>query len=573
MYILGLNVFSHDTSAALFHKKELLIAVEEERFSKAKHTKNFPINSIKKCLEFAKINVSEVDKICIGWDINKILLERFLSQSSKESNLVKIFKERKEELDRIIDIKKQLGKLKFTCETLFYNHHDCHNAYSYATSDFKKSALLCLDGYGETKSSQIAFVNDNKKKILKEHNINNSLGLLYSAITNFLGFKSHCDEGIVMGLSSYGNYKNYLNTKQKYIDFFRKNIKFYKGDIKINRKFFSFGLTRKGWVTNHFVKIFGKHRTYNKPLTNHHKDISAALQKTLEQICQKICKFYFKKYRTKNLCLSGGVALNCVMNGKLHQITNFKNIHVPSCPGDAGVSVGACMMFLNDYYKENIKISNSPFLGIKYTKLTFKQLNKFFSKRKYKIFKLKNNYQKLSSFLHEGKIAATFVGRSEFGPRALGNRSILTRTYPGGMKDYLNNSVKFREEFRPFAPAVLDVYAKKYFDIKGESFNMTKTFSVKKIYKIEAVTHVDKSARVQVVRKKDNAFFYKLIENFHNFSGVPILLNTSFNIKGQPIVENIYDAIETFKKTKIDILVTENYFIKKVNENNNTRSE
>jgi carbamoyltransferase len=230
-------------------------------------------------------------------------------------------------------------------------------------------------------------------------------------------------------------------------------------------------------------------------------------------------------------------------------------------------------MFLNDYYKKNIKISNSPYLGLKYKKLTFKNLNKFFSKTKFKIFKLQNNYKKLCGFLHEGKIVATFVGRSEFGPRALGNRSILTRTYPAQMKDYLNNSVKFREEFRPFAPAVLDIYANEYFNIKGESFNMTKTFSVKKNHKIEAVTHTDQSARVQVVRKKDNIFFYKLIKNFYNFNGVPILLNTSFNIKGQPIVENIYDAVETFKKTKIDILLTENYFIKKVDENNNTRSK
>ena len=560
MYTLGLNVFSHDTAAAIFKNDNLIAAIEEERFSRAKHTKEFPKNAINKCLEMCKISSHQISQICIGWNVNKIAYERFLKNMQKNN---KVILDRKQEINRILSIEPTLRKMGFECKIYYYDHHDCHNIHSYSTSDFKDSALLCLDGYGETNSSQIALIKNKKKTILKEHNIHNSLGLFYSAITFFLGFKTQCDEGIIMGLSSYGNSKKKINSKQRYIDFFKKNIRFNKGELVINRKYFCFGLEKKGWVTKDFIKIFGKPRRYNDPLLPHHRNIAAATQECLEYIVKQICVFYFKKIRIKNLCLSGGVALNCVMNGKLHDLNIFRNIHIPSSPGDSGIAIGACLIFLNDYYKNIIKITASPYLGYIHKQTSLKELKQLFPQKKYLIFNLQKNKKKLCNEINDGKILATFNARSEFGPRALGNRSIITKTYPQEMKDYLNKKVKYREPFRPFAPAVLEEFANKYFIIKGDSFNMTKTFKVRNSKKIEAITHIDESARVQVVRKKDNTFFYNLLKSYYKHFNLPVLLNTSFNIKGQPIVESFKDAVKSFKSTNIDILLLNNFFIKK----------
>lgn len=561
MYTLGLNVFSHDTSAAIFKNDKLIVAIEEERFSREKHTKNFPKKAIIKCLETCKILPIDINQICIGWNINKISYERFLKNYFFKK---KIISDRIDEIKRILSIEPALKKMGFKCNINFYDHHDCHNIYSYSTSDFDDSALLCLDGYGETNSSQIGYIKNKKLRILGAHDIQNSLGLFYSAITFFLGFKTHCDEGIVMGLSSYGNSKKKITKKNKYMDFFKKNIRFFKGKIIVNRRFFLYGLEKKGWVTKEFIKIFGKPRKYDEKLKPHHQNIAAATQDCLENIVNKICKYYFKKLKIKNLCLSGGVALNCVMNGNLHNSKIFKNIHIPSSPGDSGVSIGACLIFLNNFYKKFIKITSTPYLGCVHPNIGLRDLQKLFQKSKYKIFRLKENMKKLCEDINNGKILATFNGRSEFGPRALGNRSIITKTYPHEIKNYLNKKVKFREPFRPFAPAILEEFAKKYFVIKGASFNMTKTFPVKKEKNIEAITHIDKTARVQVVRKKDNLFFYNLIKNFNKYYKMPVLLNTSFNVKGQPIVETFQDAVKTFKSTNIDVLVTNKFFIKKL---------
>ena len=563
LYYLGLNVFSHDTSACIFKDGKLLVAIEEERLNFKKHTREFPFKAIQSCLNYLKITPKDVSNICIGWNIDEIIKERYFKNLKNFVYFKKLVKDRKKEITRLLEIEDNIKKLHFDCKISYFDHHDCHNYYSYGTSNFKNSAFLCLDGYGELNSGSLGYFKKNEYIKLKTFNLNNSLGLLYASLTDYLGFKPYSDEGIVMGLSSYGDFNKKFK-KQSYINFFRKKILYKNGEIIINKNYFTFGLTREGWVSEKFIKYFGKKRASKSIILHHHKNIAAALQQRLEEICVLILKYLKKKINSNNLCLSGGVALNCVMNGKMHSKSNFKNINVPSSPGDSGVAVGAVLMMLRDKYGKFFKCTKSPYLGPKYKKIKKNELLKKIKNKKIKIKKLKNNFNFLANELADKKIIAIFHERSEFGPRALGNRSIITSTSGQEMKDYLNMRVKFRESFRPFAPIVLDKYSNKFFKIEGDSFNMTKTFSVKLKKSLEAVTHVDNSARVQVVSKESNGNIYKILREYLKVSKIPVLLNTSFNIKGQPIVETQESAIKTFLKTNIDILVVDEFILVKL---------
>ena len=563
LYYLGLNVFSHDTSACIFKDGKLLVAIEEERLNFKKHTREFPYKAIQSCLNYLKITPNDVSNICIGWNIDEIIKERYFKNLKNFVYFKKLVKDRKKEITRLLEIEDNLKKLNFDCKISYFDHHDCHNYYSYGTSNFKNSAFLCLDGYGELNSGSLGYFKKNDYIKLKTFNLNNSLGLLYASLTDYLGFKPYSDEGIVMGLSSYGNFNKKFK-KQSYINFFRKKILYKNGEIIINKNYFTFGLTREGWVSKTFIKYFGKKRAHGSRILPHHKNIAAAIQQRLEEICVGILKYLKKQINSNNLCLSGGVALNCVMNGKMHSKSNFKNINVPSSPGDSGVAVGAVLMMLRDKYGKFYKCTKSPYLGPKYKKIKKIELLKKIKNKKIKIKKLKNNFNFIANQLMDKKIIAIFHGRSEFGPRALGNRSIITSTRGQEMKDYLNIRVKFRESFRPFAPIVLDKYSNKFFKIEGDSFNMTKTFSVKLKKGLEAVTHVDNSARVQIVSKESNGNIYKILKEYFKVSKIPVLLNTSFNVKGQPIVEFQKSAVKTFLKTNIDILVVDEFILVKL---------
>lgn len=563
-YRIGLNVFSHDTSCCLFKNKKLLIAIEEERLIKKKHTKNFPFKAIQRCLEFEKINIKDIDLICIGWDIPLILKERYVKKILQK-NYTKFLEDKKNELLSILSLDQNLKKIGFTGKVEYFNHYDCHTAYAFATSKFKEAIFISLDGYGEDNSGKIGLINTKKIMDCMSYPINQSLGLLYAGITDFLGFKRLSDEGIVMGLAAHGNYKSKIqNSKVTYYNFFKNTIKLNNGNIKIDNSFFLLGLEKRGFFTKKFFRLFGKKRNPNENISNHHQNIAAGFQKRVEEIIYGLAKFLNNKYKSKNLILSGGLALNCVANGKIYKNRKIKKIHIPSAPGDNGVAIGAAILSLKNKYGRFFKIDDNPYLGPEYKKISRTEILKILPNKKFRIIKIVNHDRIVNQLIRK-KIIGVFQGRSEFGPRALGNRSIISKPFPISMKEHLNKNVKFREGFRPFAPIILEKFSKKFFQTYDNCRNMTKTFQSKSISKklIPAAIHVDGGARVQTVNKNQNKFIYNLLSSFNLKTNIPVLINTSFNIKGQPIVETHSDALKTFSKTKVDCLILDNFFIEK----------
>jgi len=554
-HVLGITVATHDTSASLLVDGELKVAIEEERLCREKHTTRFPFKSIQACLDFAAVSVKEIESVNVCWDLKTIYQERYIKNIFSD-NFSELVQDRKEEITRLLEIEKNIKSLGFENSVEYHNHHECHTAYAFYTSPFNHSAFITLDGYGETESGHIGIVENGSIQVWKRFDIDNSLGLVYAALTHLLGFKPHCDEGIVMGLASYGDCDACVEGDERsYISVFREMILDDNEEIyRLDREYFSFGLRKIGWCSDKLHKLFGEKRQQNQDITQHHRNIAAALQKRTEEVIESIAVRLSREFpQHDNLCLSGGLALNCVANGKLAFETGFENIHVPSAPGDNGLSVGAAL--LSQHNAPAKKIMASAYLGPVYSDAEIDESLKLLEGRDCIIIENVNLHQ-VAKKLADGEILACYNGRSEFGPRALGNRSILSCPYPQEMKDILNKRVKFREEFRPFAPVILEEFAEEYFRIKGESFNMTKTFDSKEIalMNIPAALHVDGSGRVQTVNQRQNPVLYGLISAFNELTSIPVIINTSFNVKGQPIVEKPSEAIATFLSTNIDSL-------------------
>ena len=567
--VLGLNFTGgHDSSAAIMVNGKLISAYEEERFNLEKHTGKFPINSINQCLKDAKIRKKNIDLICLGFDQKKFIREKYLRMSLNDEkylnvliNDIEVIKKAIKNHNEIYDFFGKNSKIKI------FDHYDCHHASVFFPSDHKKSLLVCYDGKAEYATSSIKIGDKNKIKNLGiEDYYPNSLGYTYAAITFYLGWKFFCDEGIVMGLAALGNpYAKIKSTR--YIDVFRKIIQIdKKRKIKIDESWISYHLQRNKWVSDKFLKFFGKKREFDGKISQNHKNIAAALQLRLEEVILNQLKFYKKKFNISNLCFSGGVALNCSLNGKIENSRLFKKIDITPASGDQGQAIGACYLgHKNKYPNFKFDNSNNYYLGSSFSKTFIKKtLLKF--EKKILFEDLKNRiFDKTAKLISNGKIIAWFQGKAEFGPRALGNRSILCKPYPIAMKDYINKRVKFREPFRPFAPAVLEEFQSIFFESSKKTFHMLYATKVKKKFnkKIEAVIHKDLTARVQTVNKEVNPRFYELINQFYKITNTPILLNTSFNIKGQPIINNPEQAIESLLSTKIDYLVMNDYLIKK----------
>jgi carbamoyltransferase len=295
MYRIGLNVASHDTSCCLFKNDKLIVAIEEERLSHKKHTKDFPFKSIQKCIEFEKININDIDTICIGWDIPLIIKNRYLRNIITNNNS-KFLEDKKNEMKSVLSIDKNIKKIGFKGKIEYFNHYDCHTAYAFATSKFNQAIYISLDGYGEDNSGKIGFINSKNIKDFITYPIKHSLGLLYAGITDFLGFKRLCDEGIVMGLAAYGNFRAKINkTNLSYYKFFKKNIKLINGNITINESFFLLGLEKRGFFTNKFFKLFGQKRRFDEDISKHHQNIAAGFQKRIEEIIYGLAKFLNNK--------------------------------------------------------------------------------------------------------------------------------------------------------------------------------------------------------------------------------------------------------------------------------------
>ena len=562
--VIGINYGGHDSSAALGVNGEILAACEQERYNKIKHSKEFPLEAINDCLKISGKKLKDIDEIAINQDYYEMVKKIYLEPALKEKNRLKFIID---DIDRIKvydEIKNIVRtKLNFKKKVGEYRHHYCHLTSAYYPSGFKKALVVSYDGIGENESGMAGIGNNGKINIIDTGpNYPHSLGLIYSALTYYLGWKHHSDEGIIMGLAPYGN-PHSIHKGKSFINHFRSIILKKKNyDYEINKDWISYHLQRDTWVSDKFIKTFGKPRKERSKIKQIHKNIAAALQLRLEEIVIGKLRYYQKKYKIDNLAISGGVGLNCSLNGKIEKSKIFKKIFIQPASGDSGTAIGAVYAAFEKKKKIKIKERFNSYLG---SKFTTNEVKKILIKKKISFSSPKNIYDEVAHHISNGEIVACFQNGAEFGPRALGNRSILCKPYPAKMKDHLNLRVKFRENFRPFAPAVLKQDQKKYFDITQNSHHMLIACKAKKatMKEIPAVIHVDNSCRVQTVSKNTNLGFYKLLESFKKLTKCSVLLNTSFNVKGQPIVNSLEDAINTFQNTNIDILFIDKFIINK----------
>ena len=557
MYIRGINCLGHDSSACLIKNGKVLSFVEEERLNREKHTTKFPEKSIEFCLKQNKININEIKAIGISYDPNKTLLTSlFLAFRYFPFGLTNFFLNLKG-IVRIYHNKILLRKKFNYKNTIFFiGHHESHLASSFFLSNFKKCALMSVDGGGDDSTTYLGIGNKNSIKVLKKIKFPHSLGFLYSSFTSYLGFKPDCDEGKVMGLAPLG--------KLTYYKKIRKLFRLTRdGGFKLNTKFFYFHVGR-GWYSPKLVELLGKERMPGAGIEQRHKDIAASLQKVTEVVCFHFLKYLYSITKCQNLCLSGGVALNSVMNGRIYDNTKFKNIFIQPAAGDAGCALGAAYYIYNIILKRNrIYVpAFNPYLG---PECNNSQIKKSLDISKLPYTFVKDTAKLAAKLLSKGKIIGWFQGRMEVGPRALGNRSILADPRKADMKDIVNKLVKHRESFRPFAPSILEEEMKNYFEKDISAPYMLKVFMIKKDKQrlIPAVTHVDGTGRAQSISKRLNPLYYRLIKNFKDITGVPVIFNTSFNVMGEPIVNTPEDAIRCFYSTGMDYLFLGNYLLKK----------
>lgn len=569
MYYLGINYYGHNTSCALVKDGKLLYASEEERFSRKKNDGSLPLKSIKNCFKTLSLTINDIDQIYAATIPHRLIKEKFFRYTLNQfPNSNKLFFETGiNKIKYLTDIEEKIKKkLNFKKKIKFVNHHYCHLASAHFLSGFKNSCCVSIDGLGEIESVAIGQANGNKIKIINTIDFPNSLGLFYSAITHFLGFEAMSSEGTVMALASFGNFNEKIpHQKSTYYKKIKEMISIEKNlKMQIDLSWFNFPFTKKGWVSEKFVKYFGKPRERNSKILKHHKNIAAALQRVFEEIYLKIIIQASKKVKSKNLTLSGGCALNCKANGLILSNTKFKEIYIHPASHDAGLAVGAAYLgYLskNKKNRKNFLRYDHAYFGPEYS---MQEIKKTLIKIGLKFEKLDNSPLDCSNKLKNGKIVGWFQNKMEFGPRALGNRSILSAPYPNNKKDYINTKIKHRENFRPFAPAIMEEKMSEYYKINIKSpFMLIATFLKNQKYrkKINATLHNDLSARVQTVSQKNNIKFYNVINNFYKITGVPVVLNTSFNDKGEPIVCSHIDALKSFYKTNLDYLYLEDYLI------------
>jgi len=577
-YILGLNINHADTSAAIFNDTKLIAAVEEERFTRIKHEINFPLNAIRFCLSKAKINISQVNYITLNSrPLNSIFRKFFFFLLNPKSyplffqNILNI----KNKLS-IGDFLNQLDdKNNFTGKVKYYDHHLSHLASSFYYCPFKKSVNLSVDGFGDFVSSSWGVAKNNELKIDGKIFFPHSLGIFYQAITQYLGFKNYGDEYKIMGLSSYGKpvytklLSNLVYYKKKFN--FELNLKYFSHykkkiiSIHKNKPPFFFDL-----YSSELVKLLGPERKKKDEITQRHKDIAKSAQVVFENVFFNLLNDLYDKYKIKNLNLSGGCAMNSVANGKITSNTNFKNIYTSSNPGDAGGAIGSALCLLNDINKK--KINNKykdplPYLGDSFSNDEVESvIYKYKLKNRFVVKKLDNCelFIYVANLISKSNIVAWFQGNMEWGARALGNRSILADPRNPKMKELLNLKIKKRENFRPFAPSIIYEHMDKWFETKCPVPYMSEVYKIKENKRslIPAVTHIDGTGRLQTVTKA-NGRFYSLLSAFYKKTKVPIVLNTSFN-ENEPIVRTPEEAIECYLRTKIDVLVIQDWIIKRI---------
>lgn len=557
MYILGISCFYHESAAALIHNGRIIAASAEERFSRKKHDSDFPEKAIEFCLKEANIDASKLDYVVFyekpfrKFERNLISSLRYFPKSHGFfTDSMKNFLVEKLWIKSILVSKLRIPPTKI----LFVPHHLSHAAASFYTSPFSDAAFLTLDGIGEWTTGSFGTASKGKLYPIGEMKFPHSVGLLYAAFTAFLGFEVNDGEYKVMGMAAYGKPVHVSKVKKLY-----KQAK--DGSIKLNLEYFEFHKSAKSMYSQKFTSLF---KNLNK------FDIAASIQKCTEEIVFNMLRFIYKKTKMKNLVLGGGVALNSVINGKIVRETPFKNVFIFPAAGDDGGSVGSALYLYHHVlgYKKIKGNLKDVFWGESYT--TKKEIIDALPKDarpRFKKMEDKSLCKYIASQIANGKVVGWHEGRAEFGPRALGHRSILADPRDPKMKDIVNSKIKFREEFRPFAPVVLAEHADKYFSIASDNLSpfMLGAFEAKLPAKKNspATVHEDGTSRVQVVDKNYTGKYRKLLQAFYKKTGVPVLLNTSFNVKGEPIVNSPEDAYKTFMSSGLDILVLENYVLEK----------
>ncbi len=596
-FLLGISCFYHDSAATLLRNGEIISAVQEERFSRKKHDSRFPEDAIRYCLKSNNLDLEDISKI-VYYEKPLLtferLLETYLAVAPRgirsfiaamqvwlkeklflKSNLKKRLKMIQSEL-----LKTNPKKVKIP-EILFAEHHQSHAASAFYPSPFKEAVILCMDGVGEWATTSTWIGKDNEIKPLWEISFPHSLGLLYSAFTYYCGFKVNSGEYKLMGLAPYGNPIYLKEIKEKLI-----NIK-EDGTFKLDMDYFKY---HRGFrmTSEKFHKLFGAPpRKPEEELTQFHMDLASSIQKITEEIVIKIARSLRKETGCENICLSGGVALNCVANGKLLEKKIFKDIWIQPASGDAGSSLGAAYIGWYEFLKKSRKINpndsmKGTFLGCNFSNENIinylKKINAPF-----KHYPDEELFEKLAKILDEGKVIGWFNGPMEFGPRALGGRSIIGDPRNKKMQSVMNLKIKYRESFRPFAPSVLEDDVASHFEMSNKSPYMLLVAPVKKelckdmtedqnkLFGIEklnitrsslpAITHVDYSARIQTVNKKTNPRYYNLIKSFKRLTNCPLIVNTSFNVRGEPIVCTPQDAYRCFMRTEMDVLVLQNQIL------------
>ncbi|HZW38404.1 MAG TPA: carbamoyltransferase [Ignavibacteriaceae bacterium] len=589
MYILGISAYYHDSAACLVKDGEIIAAAQEERFTRKKHDHNFPINAINYCLNYEGIKaddlelVSFYDKPFLKFER---ILETYLSFAPKgfPSFLMAMPLWIKQKLWMKEFIK---DELKFQGKIIFPEHHESHSASAFYPSPYNNAAIITMDGVGEWTTTSWGIGYGNKVDIKAEIKFPHSLGLLYSAITYYTGFKVNSGEYKVMGLAPYG--------VPKYKDLIYKKLIDVKedGSFKLNMKYFDYSVGLK--MTNKkFNELFGgAPRVPESKLTQKEMDLARSVQEVTEEIVLKIANHVHKETGLKNLVLAGGVALNCVANGKLLREGPFENIWIQPASGDAGGALGAALVGWYKYFgnervaDDKNDFQKGSFLGPEFSN---EEINNFLNKNKIPHVRLKDEeiYDLCADLIASEKVLGWFQGRMEFGPRALGSRSIIGDARSAKMQALMNIKIKFREGFRPFAPSVLADKVSDYFETDYPSPYMLLVADVKKERRIKisdseeklwgidklnipksdipAITHVDYSARLQTVHKETNPKYYNLINTFYKKYGCAVIVNTSFNVRGEPIVCTPEDAYKCFMRTNIDYLILGNYLLDKTNQ-------
>ena len=590
--ILGISAFYHDSAACILKDGEIVAAAQEERFTRKKHDSSYPHNSVEFVLKYSNLKLNDVDQI-VFFEKPFLKFERLLETyvAFAPKGFISFSKAMplwiKEKLFQknflFNNLKEHDSNYNSDKNIFFSDHHLSHAASAFFPSPFEAAAVLTADGVGEWATTTVAIGNGNNLKIHKEIHFPHSLGLLYSAFTYYTGFKVNSGEYKLMGLAPYGK-PIYLNKVKKLIDVKED------GTFRLDQNFFNYatGLTM---TNNKFNELFGQkpRNPRTEKISQFHMDIAASIQSLTEEIMIKLAKSIRKEYGMKNLCLAGGVALNCVANGKILKERIFDNIWIQPASGDAGGSLGAALALWHIENKKERKINikdnmKGSYLGNEFTQDQIEyELNKIGAK--YDILEYDELIDKTTEHLIDEKAIGWFQGRMEFGPRALGNRSIIGDPRSDKMQKNLNLKVKYRESFRPFAPSIIKEDLDKWFDIKTESPYMLLVADIKSEKKIEmteeqnklfgieklnvkrseipAVTHVDYSSRIQTVCKSTNKIYYDLISKFREKTGCPIIVNTSFNVRGEPIVNTPTDAFKCFMGTELDFLVIGNCILDK----------